>query len=228
MPAAQLRAGVDAEFVGEQAGAPVVAGQGVGAAAAAVQRDHQVPDELLAERMFGDQCGQLVDELPVPAERQFVTDALLPQGQPQVVQPGRGGLDHPAADAGQRRSAPLGERGAQQVGRAGPVVAEAYGVPGGGHVALHPGQVELVGSDTQEVPAALGDQNVHLRRPQPAQFRDPVTDLVAAGGRRPGVPHRLDQPLDRDDPVGLQQQHRQYLLLARAAARQPGPTCVDL
>lgn len=52
---------------------------------------------------------------------------------------------------------------------------------------------------------------------QPAQLRDPVLSPNPRTVRRIVTPGCLDQPVDRDHPVGLEQQHGQYGLGMPAA-----------
>jgi hypothetical protein len=77
-----------------------------------VQREHQVRSELFPQRVGADERRDLDDELLMPPERQFVTEALLGDQQAALLQQGCRGGDGFPADTVKRRSAPVAERGA--------------------------------------------------------------------------------------------------------------------
>jgi hypothetical protein len=52
----------------------------------AIQRDHQLPPELFAERVFGDQGFELADQRGVPAEGELRPNPLLDRRQPNLLQ----------------------------------------------------------------------------------------------------------------------------------------------
>ena len=85
--------------------------EGVGLAAAAVQRDHQQPGQGLQGRVLGDDRLQVADDLDVPAERQGDLGALGQGGEPQLVEPGRF-RDRPllGGEVDERVTAPQGQR----------------------------------------------------------------------------------------------------------------------
>jgi hypothetical protein len=61
--------------------------QRVGLASAAVQREHQLTPQPLAQRVRPQERLELDDHLPVPAERQVGIDPALQRRQPQLLEP---------------------------------------------------------------------------------------------------------------------------------------------
>ena len=68
-----------------------------------VQREHQLRDQPLAERLRVDQLGQLADDLVVAAQLQLRVEARLQDREAQLGQLRRG---HPAGEVGERRPTP--------------------------------------------------------------------------------------------------------------------------
>ncbi len=92
--------------------------QRLGLAAAAVQGEHELAAQVLAQRLRADQPLQLARDLAVPSEGELGLDALLGRdraGLLQLAGDGRGaGADH-ADHVGQRGAAPQRERRAEQL-----------------------------------------------------------------------------------------------------------------
>ncbi|GAA3058497.1 hypothetical protein GCM10020000_46570 [Streptomyces olivoverticillatus] len=105
----ELGAGVDAEFVGEQAAGVGVDGEGFGLAAAAVEGEHQQLAQALAQRVGGGQGGEFGDGLGVAADFEVEVEAGLQQGQPPLVQAGALGVGVGAGEPGQRLAVPEAE-----------------------------------------------------------------------------------------------------------------------
>ena len=107
MQVAQLRAGLDADLLDERRSRPPVDLERFGLAPRAIQREHQLPVQPLAERVLGDERLELADELAMRAGGELGVDRLLERGQPQLLQPpdlGRG--ERLVGHVGQRRAAP--------------------------------------------------------------------------------------------------------------------------
>ena len=62
--------------------------QGLRLPARPVQRRHQIPPQTLAERVLGDQCLELSDQLVVAPEREVGVDPQLDRCQPDLLEPG--------------------------------------------------------------------------------------------------------------------------------------------
>ena len=121
----QLLARLEPELVGEEGARVAVGGERVGLAPAAVEREHQLAAQALAQRVRGDELLQLGDELGVAAEREVGLDAPLEHGEPLLAQPlrlvARQALE---LEPLQRLAAPQRERLAQQLGRRGGVARQ--------------------------------------------------------------------------------------------------------
>ena len=72
--------------------------------AGAIERQHQLSAQPLAERMLGGEPFELGRELTVPAERELRLDALLDGFEPQLLEPGAlGGGEGLVRELGERR-----------------------------------------------------------------------------------------------------------------------------
>ncbi len=155
----QPDARLDAQLVDQGAARAPVGAQGVGLAARAVQGEHQLAVQVLAQGVAADEALQLADHLAVAPERQVRLDAGLERGQAQLVdpdqlRPGVGLLVAGGADVGQRRAAPQPQGLAQEPG--GPLrVGLGERLPPLHSQPLELVQVELVGTDLDHVTGVL-------------------------------------------------------------------------
>ena len=95
-----------------------VGGQRLGLAAGAVQREHALGVQALAQRMRGDQRVELADHLGVAARREVGVDRALGRAQPQLLEPADlGGRERLVGDVGERVAAPQRERLARRATR---------------------------------------------------------------------------------------------------------------
>jgi len=208
----QRLAGVDAELAGEQAADPAVGGERVGLAAAAVQRQHELAVQPLAQRVGGYELFQLGGELIVPAQGQVGVDPGLQRGQPQLLQPGRlGPGERVVGQVGQHRAAPQPQRFAQHLRRLGRP-AGLQRRPAGGEPVLEPRRVQVLLVHPQEVATAAGHQHLARLAPGAVRLQRPAQvehiGLQRAGpplGRIP-APDVVGEPVHRHDPVRLNQQ----------------------
>ena len=221
---------LDAQLVGEGPAAGGVALERLGLAAAAVQREHELAAEPLAQRMLVDERLELADELGALPEPEVGLDALLQAGEAPLLQPGDLSLGPLlVGEVGERRAAPEGEGLAQRRGRAGRVAGRQRRAPGRRQL-LEAVEVEPPGRDVQEVARGRGSRSRRRRR------RRPAAPAAAARCRpgRPGArsagatPPRVgDQPLGRDHRVRAQQEERQQGSLPEPSerdARSPSRT----
>src|SRR5205814_7358323 len=87
--------------------------------ARAIERQHQLRAERLAQRMLGDEVLQLADELAVAAERELRLVSLLECRKPDLLEAlDRGAGERLVGEVGERRAAPEAERLPQELGRA--------------------------------------------------------------------------------------------------------------
>ena len=84
----EKRAGLETELVAEQLPAAPVHLERVCVAAGAVERDHQLPAQLLPQGVIGDERLQLRHELAVVTELQLRLDPLFGRGETKLLQPG--------------------------------------------------------------------------------------------------------------------------------------------
>ena len=111
MQAAQLGAGLDADRVDERVARLAVGLERLGLAAAAVQREHPLRVQALAQRLLGDERLELADDLGVAARLEVLVDRQLERREPQLLEPAdleRG--ERLAGDVVERRPAPQRER----------------------------------------------------------------------------------------------------------------------
>ncbi len=154
-PAVHLARGVgrlDAELVDQPAPQRPVDAEGVGLAAARVQRAHQQGGHGLAIRMPFEQALHLGDDLAAAAQRQHRLGPFLRRGQAQVGQAGEVPVevDVGGVELDQRLAAPQGQRGVQQVERLD-VVGDPRTLAGQPEQAGERGRIQLVPGDVEEV-----------------------------------------------------------------------------
>ena len=99
-----------------------VGGERVGLPAAAVQRQHPLRVQPLAQRLGGDERLELADHLAVPALVEVVLDRELERRQPQLLQPpDLGARERLVGDVVERRAAPQRQRLARRAARHQPL-----------------------------------------------------------------------------------------------------------
>ena len=84
----QRPARVDAELVDEGAAAVLVRGKRFGLPAAAVERQHQLTAQPLAEGVLRDQPLQLADDLRMSPQLEVGLQPLLEAFEPELAEPG--------------------------------------------------------------------------------------------------------------------------------------------
>ncbi len=217
---------LQAELLQQQLPDLAVGLQGVGLAAGAVQGEHQLAAEPLAQRLLGDQALELADQLGPGAEGQVGLDPLLHADQPQLLQPGDLGLgERLVAEVGQGRPPPQGQRLGQGVGGlgGGPV---GQGLATLGEQALEPAQVDLVGDGPEQVPGRPGDQPPLGQGP--AQPRHGRLEGVGRPRGRVLAPQLHQHALAGHDLVGVQDQQGEHGPLAGSPVRDRPPAVRQL
>ncbi len=99
---AQRGARVGAQLLDEPAANPLVGGERVGLATAAVLREHELPGQALVERVDAGRGGDLTEELGMPSRGEGRVVAVERGGEPLGLQPG--------AQIGEPRHVERGER----------------------------------------------------------------------------------------------------------------------
>src|SRR6266545_5120692 len=219
----ERRAGVDAELLHEGPPRVLEDVERVGLAAAAVEREHELAAQPLAERVLGDEGLQLADELAVAAPREVGVQPVLQHGDPQLREPEQLALgERLVAEVGKRVAAPQRQCLAQPrrplLGLVGP--------PRRHHQRLEAGQVQLAGIDPQPIAGRVGPDP--LRAEQLAQRGDVAVQRRRGAGRRRLPPERLDEPVGADHLVPVQEQHRQQGALLRPPRGEVAVAVEDL
>ncbi len=83
----QLRSRHEPELGLERRARVPVRGERVGVPPGAVEREHLLRAQPLAQRMLRDQCVEFADELGMLAEREVGLDAILDGQRPQLLEP---------------------------------------------------------------------------------------------------------------------------------------------
>ena len=186
----------------------------------AIQGEHQLSTQPLAQRLGGHQLLELGHELGAAAEHELGLDTILDGGGPQVLQPrDLGRCERLERHVGQRRPPPFLERGTQaRRGALGPVGGERP--PALLAQPLEPRQVELVALDAHAVAGSAGHEPPGLAAERAAQPRDHGLDGLVRPVGRPLTPQVRDHALARDRLPGTQEQHREQRTLPRSRDRQ--------
>ena len=213
----QRRAGVDAELLGQGLPRRSVAVERLRLPAAAIQREHVLSPEPLAQWVLGDEGRELRDHLRLATACEVGVDPPLERTQPELLQASDGRQRERLVEVGERRSPPQVERLAQRRGGLRrPVVVEGLdprlGEP------LEPAQVQFAGLHGDRVAASAGRDRVLAQRV--AQIRDVALQDVGGGLGRLVPPDVVDQPARGDDLVRVQEQHREHRALPRPTQRQ--------
>ena len=180
----------------------------------AVQRQHQLAPQPLAQRVLGHQRLELTDEPRMAPRGQLGVHARLEGLEPQLLDAGDLGLrERLIGEVAERRAAP-------QIQRLTQLARRPLGV---GHArladqAFEACHVKLGAVDAQDVARRTRHQAAlpeHLAQPRHVEL-----DALGRGRRRRRAPEIVEQAVDRDDLVGVQQKHRQQRPLLPAADHQ--------
>ena len=186
-----------------------------GLAPAAIQREHLQRPEALAQRVLGDERGELGRRLGVAPARQVCLERALERDEAQLVD-ARGDRTRArlAGQVRQRGAAPERQPGTQLGGGVGGAIP-GQRVLGDAQVALEAPQIERVIGDGDGVAAPARADHVAAERF--AQGRDVALHDVLGGLWRVVAPHAVDQPADWDGLVGVGEQDREHGPLPRTA-----------
>ena len=207
--AAQLGAGLDADLLDQRGARAAVRLKGVGLAARAVEREHALRVQALAQRLLCQQGLDLRQHLAVAPGVEVVVDRDLGRGRAQILQtPDLRGGERLIGDIVQGRPVPQAQRLPR--GPLGEQPLEPTGV--------HPvaPQLQLIAATTRGDRVALAVRGHRL-----AQLRDVDLHHLGRSRRRLLAPQPVDQALGRDGRAGLERQHRKQGARLRAAERDP-------
>ena len=189
----QLLARLETELLREERSSPPVGVECVRFALGAVEGQHQLAPQALAEWFLSDKAFELRDERRVPAQRELSLDALFDANKAELVE--ASGLEREDAavpDAGERRAAPQGEPGAETLR------GEPRGTPSKRFAALAEKSfeavyIEPVGLDFEGVTRRVRDEPILAERG--AQARDSHAESTLGAGRRCLTPQLVDQAI---------------------------------
>ncbi len=185
----------------------------------AVEREHQLCAQTLAQRLSRDECFELGHQLVVTAERELGLEAVFQRRDVEFVEPCDLVLREPLVrQIRQRRAVPECKCRVQTVQRVG-VITGRQGCPALGEEPLEAVAVELVGLEGEAVGAA--DSSNRVRRQLLAQGRDAVLQHLRRGRRRLVAPQLVDDHVPRQRHVAVQEQESEDSALSRAAERNP-------
>lgn len=201
LKAAEFRAGVDAELIGQQCPRPLIGAQGLTLSAGAVEGEHQLAPSPLAQRCVGDRSLEFPDDFRGPSGGEEGVGAVFDQrGLP--LDPACLLGDSPAGIGQFGRSAPQSQRLVEADDR-------LRGVAGGrGVTAQLGGQLVTRGIDLgrAENPAgAFGQHEAVAQRP--TQCGDVGLQGLGGGARWLVAPEEIDQCLGRHDSTAVQPEH---------------------
>ena len=202
---AQLRAGVEAELLVEQALALAVHVQCLGLATRPVQRAHEELTRPLLQRVRPHQRVQLGHELGTTADVELRLDATFDCMLTQLAEACRFGLDEGLVlEVGERCAPPECERVAQ--GRrpcAGILFSRAREEP------FELVQIELARLDAKHVSGTARLEHLAGGAKRFPERRDVDLDRLRGGSRDLLGPERLRETVGRDHFVRVEQQERE-------------------
>ena len=207
----ELGPGIEPELLDEGLPRSLVGGERVGLAPGAVEREHQLAPEPLAQRVARDEALELRHQLGVAAGLELGADQVLRRREPQLFEPEdlrlREGLER---ELGERIAAPEGERVAQH--RDALLRLPPRGVV---HERLEPVQVDLLLGGREHVARRPGDDE--LRPEQPPQRGDEILEGRRRRSGRGLAPERVDQESRRGDLARAQEENGEERSLLRPA-----------
>ena len=222
-------AGREAELA-QLRGQPAVGLERLDLAPGAVEGEHQLRHQLLAQRVRRDQPPQHRDGLERAAERHERAGAGLLGLGAHLLEPAHLRL-RPlgVGDVAERRPAPQGQRALERRQRLG-----GRRAGGGPDAALEAVRVELIGGDREPVARALADEQrgrraaVAVRLQERAQVGHAHRERARGGVAGDVRPDGLEQLVCGHGAAGVDEQPREDRALLRAGGRGAGDGPVDL
>jgi hypothetical protein len=192
--------------------------QRAGLAPAAVQREHQLAAQPLAQRMLANERLKLAHQPRVLPRRKIRVDPVLQRGQARFLQPRDLSLrKRLVGEIRKRRTPPHPQRLAQ--GSAGrQCVASFERLPAACGERLEPVDVELAWLDPKHIATPLGEEQPIAQRLTQVRYVS-LNELVRARGRLL-APELVDQAIRGNHLAPVQEQHRQQRPLLGRAQRQ--------
>ena len=203
----------------------VVGGERIGLAARAVEREHLLAAQPLAQRMLANERVELAGDLGVPAAGEVGVDPLAQAVEPEIVEPRDLGLREAlVGDVRERRPAPQVDCPPQRVRRVPRLAARELLAP------ERKTLLELLGverADAQRVAAALVDHQA-LAQGAPQPRREQLHRVAGVPGPV-SLPQLVDDAVDGGRGAAADEQEAQERERPPARhARAPAVREVDL
>ena len=220
----QLRARVEPELLAEQDTALTVDGECFGLAVRAIQSQHQLSAQPLAQRVPGDERFEFRHQRLVASEREFSLHSLFDVTGAQLLQPLHVGTRERLELKVSKRSAVPERLRLPQLGGCElwfPRVERTLAV---GRQPLEAGEVELIGCDPQHVAGCQGDEPdlaIAVASQRLAQPRQVGIQRVTGGRGRLFAPQHVNQAVPRDDLVSVEEQYGEQRALLPAPEPKP-------
>lgn len=219
----QAGTGLDPHLLDEDLARFLVGTQGVDLATGAVAGEHEQLPPPLPVGVLGHERLEIAERVAVAALVEQGGEAVLEGGRPQLDQSLAFDLGEGVElDIGVGLPAPEGERPVEGgLGLGGSARGEEGPAPG--HPGLEHRGVQVVVGDGQEVARRSGDEHRRrlagraIRFEDAPQQRDVRLEGRRGGGGRLSLPEVLDDPVERDDPVRIDEEPRQQGALSGSA-----------
>ena len=212
----QRPAGVEPEALGEQTPSCLVRLERFRLAIRAVEREHQLPPQALAQRLFADEPLQFGHELRMPAAGEVGLDPLFDSVESKGLEAGDLALREVlVGEVRQRRATPQRE-GLPQARRRVVVPARRPQPLSLLHQVLEPLRVERAGLQLERVATCSRVQPAR-RAERTTEARDVGMQRLARSGRRLRSVQILDQPLAEHDLAAMEEQDREERPRSRSA-----------
>jgi hypothetical protein len=216
----ERRARLRAELFDERRTCGAVGLERVRLPARAIEREHELPAEPLAEWVLADEGLELRHEVRVAPESQVGVDAALERLEAKLGEVRRCSAHPFAGQVGERISSPQRERLVEQL--SGLVrLADARLFDESPEAV----EIELTRLDAKEIAGRPSDETVAELAPQ---AEDVVLQRAEGRGRRIVAPDQVDELLRCDDSVRLEQQRCDDRAALQAAERHDALAVEDL
>ena len=181
-----------------------IGGERLGLAPGAIQGEHLLAAQPLAQRMLEHQCVELGERLGVPAAGELRVDAVAHAGEAEVLQP----RDLRLREAGaghvrERGAAPERQGLAERRGGLPRLAGVELGAPPA-HESLEPVGVEFARRHLERVAAPVRAQHALAERAAKPRRHD--VDGLAAVRRAIAFPERVERPVDVHDRAAMNEE----------------------
>ena len=214
MEVPQLGAGLHADRLHESRACVPVGRQRFRLPARAIQREHLLRPQSLAQRLIRDQRPELAEDLSVATRGEVGVDRHLGRLQPQLLQSSYlGARERLVSHVGERTAAPQRQR------RPRFSVRHAVGLHGRVDQPLEPGRIDAIDREPELVAAAARQDLPDAPAQQLAQLGHVQLHHLGRRRRGPLAPQSLAELIGRDGLVDPQREHRQHGALLRRSER---------